>query len=159
MKLIECVPNFSEGRDRAVIDAITAEIAATTGAVLLDVDPGAATNRTVVTFLGGPEAVEEAAFRAIRQAAASPRRSVPGEVKSSRGTRTRASRVSETASTTIANAPAAAPAASGTRPERRPRATDSAVNREATIATTNAPNVVTKSAAGEAQSPNRSPRP
>jgi glutamate formiminotransferase/formiminotetrahydrofolate cyclodeaminase len=69
MKLIECVPNFSEGRDRAVIDAITAEISATTGAVLLDVDPGAATNRTVVTFIGGPEAVEEAAFRAIKKAA------------------------------------------------------------------------------------------
>jgi len=70
MKLIECVPNFSEGRDRAVIDAIAAEITATQGAVLLDVDPGAATNRTVVTFIGGPEAVEEAAFRAIKQAAA-----------------------------------------------------------------------------------------
>ncbi len=68
MKLIECVPNFSEGRDRTVIDAIAAEIAATPGALLLDVDPGAATNRTVVTFIGGPEAVEEAAFRAIRKA-------------------------------------------------------------------------------------------
>jgi glutamate formiminotransferase/formiminotetrahydrofolate cyclodeaminase len=70
MKLIECVPNFSEGRDRGVIDAIAAEIAATPGAVLLDVDPGAATNRTVVTFIGSPDAVEEAAFRAIRKAAA-----------------------------------------------------------------------------------------
>jgi glutamate formiminotransferase/formiminotetrahydrofolate cyclodeaminase len=69
MKLIECVPNFSEGRDRAVIDAITAEISGTDGALLLDVDPGAATNRTVVTFVGTPEAVEEAAFRAIRKAA------------------------------------------------------------------------------------------
>lgn len=69
MKLIECVPNFSEGRDRAVIDAIAAEIAGTPGAVLLDVDPGAATHRTVVTFIGGPEAVEEAAFRAIKKAA------------------------------------------------------------------------------------------
>jgi glutamate formiminotransferase/formiminotetrahydrofolate cyclodeaminase len=69
MKLIECVPNFSEGRDRAVIDAIAAEIAGTEGAALLDVDPGAATNRTVVTFLGPPEAVEEAAVRAIRKAA------------------------------------------------------------------------------------------
>jgi len=68
MKLIECVPNFSEGRDRAVIDAVAAEIAGTPGAVLLDVDPGAATNRTVVTFIGPPEAVEEAAFRAIRKA-------------------------------------------------------------------------------------------
>jgi glutamate formiminotransferase/formiminotetrahydrofolate cyclodeaminase len=70
MKLIECVPNFSEGRDRAVIDAIAAEIQATPGAMLLDVDPGAATNRTVVTFIGEPEAVEEAAFRAIKKAAA-----------------------------------------------------------------------------------------
>jgi glutamate formiminotransferase / formiminotetrahydrofolate cyclodeaminase len=70
MKLIECVPNFSEGRDRAVIDAIAAEISGTPGAVLLDVDPGAATNRTVVTFIGGPDAVEEAAFRAIKKAAA-----------------------------------------------------------------------------------------
>jgi glutamate formiminotransferase/formiminotetrahydrofolate cyclodeaminase len=69
MKLIECVPNFSEGRDRAVIDTITAEIEATDGAMLLDVDPGAATNRTVVTLIGTPEAVEEAAFRAIRKAA------------------------------------------------------------------------------------------
>jgi glutamate formiminotransferase/formiminotetrahydrofolate cyclodeaminase len=70
MKLIECVPNFSEGSDRGVIDAIAAAISATPGAVLLDVDPGAATNRTVVTFVGGPEAVEEAAFRAIKTAAA-----------------------------------------------------------------------------------------
>ncbi|HEX6850407.1 MAG TPA: glutamate formimidoyltransferase [Candidatus Polarisedimenticolaceae bacterium] len=69
MKLIECVPNFSEGRDRAVIDAIAAEISGTPGAMLLDVDPGAATNRTVVTFVGPPEAVGEAAFRAIRKAA------------------------------------------------------------------------------------------
>ncbi len=68
MKLIECVPNFSEGRDRAVIDEITSEISATPGAVLLDVDPGAATNRTVVTLAGPPEAAEEAAFRAIRRA-------------------------------------------------------------------------------------------
>jgi glutamate formiminotransferase/formiminotetrahydrofolate cyclodeaminase len=69
MKLIECVPNFSEGADRAVIDAITSEIASVDGAVLLDVDPGVATNRTVVTFVGTPEAVEEAAFRAIAKAA------------------------------------------------------------------------------------------
>ncbi|MEN8114294.1 MAG: glutamate formimidoyltransferase [Actinomycetota bacterium] len=69
MKLIECVPNFSEGRDMAVIDAITAEITGVDGAELLDVDPGAATNRTVVTFVGTPEAVEEAAFRAIAKAA------------------------------------------------------------------------------------------
>jgi len=69
MKLIECVPNFSEGRDRSVIDAIAAEIRGTPGAVLLDVDPGAATHRTVVTFVGEPDAVEEAAFRAIKKAA------------------------------------------------------------------------------------------
>jgi len=69
MKLIECVPNFSEGRDRTVIDAIVAEIQGTQGAMLLDVDPGAATNRTVVTFVGAPDVVEEAAFRAIRRAA------------------------------------------------------------------------------------------
>ena len=69
MKLIECVPNFSEGRDRAVVDAITAEIVRTEGVRLLDVDLGAATHRTVVTFEGAPEAVEEAAFRAIRTAA------------------------------------------------------------------------------------------
>jgi len=67
--LIECVPNFSEGRNRAVIDAIADAIRAVEGALLLDVDPGAATNRTVVTFLGPPEAVEEAAFRAIATAA------------------------------------------------------------------------------------------
>ena len=69
MKLIECVPNFSEGRDQSVIDSITREVSATPGAVLLDVDPGAATNRTVVTIAGPPEAVEEAAFRLIRKAA------------------------------------------------------------------------------------------
>jgi glutamate formiminotransferase/formiminotetrahydrofolate cyclodeaminase len=67
--LIECVPNFSEGGDRAVIDAITAEISDTEGAALLDVDPGIATNRTVVTFAGPPDAVVEAAFRAIKKAA------------------------------------------------------------------------------------------
>jgi glutamate formiminotransferase/formiminotetrahydrofolate cyclodeaminase len=69
MKLIECVPNFSEGADRGIIDAITAEIVAVDGAELLDVDPGVATNRTVVTLVGPPEAVEEAAFRAIAKAA------------------------------------------------------------------------------------------
>jgi len=69
VKLIECVPNFSEGRDRSIVDAIAAEISGTQGAVLLDVDPGRATNRTVVTLAGPPEAVEEAAFRAIRRAA------------------------------------------------------------------------------------------
>ncbi len=69
MKLIECVPNFSEGRDQTAIDTITAAISSVSGASLLDVDPGADTNRTVVTFVGGPEAVEEAAFAAIARAA------------------------------------------------------------------------------------------
>ena len=69
MKLIECVPNFSEGRNRDIIDAITGEISGTEGAMLLDVDPGAATNRTVVTFIGHPDAVVEAAFKAIARAA------------------------------------------------------------------------------------------
>ncbi len=68
MKVVECVPNFSEGRDAAKIDSITGEIAKTKGATLLDVDPGEATNRTVVTFVGSPEAVKEAAFRAIKRA-------------------------------------------------------------------------------------------
>jgi glutamate formiminotransferase/formiminotetrahydrofolate cyclodeaminase len=68
-KLIECVPNFSEGRDRGIIDAITGEIAKVAGATLLDVDPGEATNRTVVTFVATPEALVEAAFSAIRKAA------------------------------------------------------------------------------------------
>ncbi len=67
--LVECVPNFSEGRDRAVIDAIARAIAATAGVRLLDVDPGADTNRTVYTFVGAPEAVAEAAFRGAETAA------------------------------------------------------------------------------------------
>ncbi len=69
MKLIECVPNISEGRDVTVIDAITDEIVRTDGAELLDVDRGEATNRTVVTFVGTPGAVAEAAFRVIARAA------------------------------------------------------------------------------------------
>ncbi len=68
MKLVECVPNFSEGRDQNKIRAITAAIESVEGITLLDVDPGADTNRTVVTFVGDPEGVEEAAFRAIRTA-------------------------------------------------------------------------------------------
>jgi glutamate formiminotransferase/formiminotetrahydrofolate cyclodeaminase len=67
-KLVECVPNFSEGRDRAVIDAIADAIRATAGCALLDVDPGASTNRTVYTFVGGPEAVVEGALAAARVA-------------------------------------------------------------------------------------------
>ncbi len=67
-RLIACIPNFSEGRDRAVIDAITAEIAGVEGVKVLDVDPGRATNRTVVTFVGEPEAVLDAAVRAAAKA-------------------------------------------------------------------------------------------
>jgi glutamate formiminotransferase/formiminotetrahydrofolate cyclodeaminase len=67
-QLIECVPNFSEGRDMQLINRITAEIEKTEGVRLLDVDPGKATNRTVVTFVGTPEAVCEAAFRAVKKA-------------------------------------------------------------------------------------------
>ena len=67
-QLIECVPNFSEGRDRAVIDAIVAPIETVDGVRLLDVDPGHATNRTVVTFVGSPDAVIEAAVRSITRA-------------------------------------------------------------------------------------------
>ncbi|PYJ80099.1 MAG: glutamate formimidoyltransferase [Verrucomicrobia bacterium] len=68
-KLIECVPNFSEGRDLDVIRQITGTIESVDGVSLLDVDPGASTNRTVVTFVGGPEATVQAAFRAIQKAA------------------------------------------------------------------------------------------
>ena len=68
-KLIECVPNFSEGRDLDVIRQITGTIESVDGVSLLDVDPGASTNRTVVTFVGGPEAMVQAAFRAIQKAA------------------------------------------------------------------------------------------
>jgi glutamate formiminotransferase/formiminotetrahydrofolate cyclodeaminase len=67
-RIVECVPNFSEGRDREKIAAITAVIETVPGAVLLDVDPGADTNRTVVTLVGSPDAVVEAAFRAIAKA-------------------------------------------------------------------------------------------
>ncbi len=67
-KLIECVPNFSEGRDLAVIKQITDVIEKSEGVKLLDVDPGAATNRTVVTFVGTPDEVLEAAFQAVRKA-------------------------------------------------------------------------------------------
>lgn len=68
-QLIECVPNFSEGRDMNIIRQITDEIERTGGVKLLDVDPGKATNRTVVTFVGTPDAVIEAAFQAIKKAA------------------------------------------------------------------------------------------
>ena len=68
-QIIECVPNFSEGRDKAVIDAITAEIEKGGEVKLLDVDPGEATNRTVVTFVGEPEAVAEALRQLVRRIA------------------------------------------------------------------------------------------
>ena len=68
-QLIECVPNFSEGRDMSIIKQITDEIERVEGVKLLDVDPGKATNRTVVTFVGEPEPVVQAAFLAIKKAA------------------------------------------------------------------------------------------
>jgi glutamate formiminotransferase/formiminotetrahydrofolate cyclodeaminase len=68
-RIIECVPNFSEGRDLSVIKKITDTIELVKGVKLLDVDPGNATNRTVVTFVGEPELVIEAAFQAIKKAA------------------------------------------------------------------------------------------
>ncbi len=66
--IIECVPNFSEGRNLDLIRQITDQIRQTDGVRLLNVDPGKATNRTVVTFVGGPDAVIEAAFMAIKKA-------------------------------------------------------------------------------------------
>lgn len=68
-RIIECVPNFSEGRDKEVINQITTAIEAAADVRLLDVDPGEATNRTVVTFVGEPEAVVEAAFAGVKRAA------------------------------------------------------------------------------------------
>ncbi len=67
-KIVECVPNFSEGHDLALIEQITSSIAQVEGVTLLDVDSGADTNRTVVTFIGGPEAAVEAAFQGIKRA-------------------------------------------------------------------------------------------
>ncbi|MDR0541261.1 MAG: glutamate formimidoyltransferase [Dysgonamonadaceae bacterium] len=68
-QLIECVPNFSEGRDRTIINRIVDEIKSVDGVQVIDIDPGKATNRTVVTFVGDPESVCEAAFRAVKKAA------------------------------------------------------------------------------------------
>ncbi|MBN2697687.1 MAG: glutamate formimidoyltransferase [Bacteroidales bacterium] len=68
-KILECVPNFSEGNDLSIIRQITGLIETVEGVKLLDVDPGRTTNRTVVTFVGNPEAVVEAAFLAVRKAA------------------------------------------------------------------------------------------
>ncbi|MFZ1751613.1 MAG: glutamate formimidoyltransferase, partial [Saprospiraceae bacterium] len=67
-KIIECVPNFSEGRDMNIIKQITDEIQKVEGIKLLDVDPGKATHRTVVTFVGHPDVVIEAAYQAIKKA-------------------------------------------------------------------------------------------
>jgi len=67
-KLVECVPNFSEGRDTSIIQKITESIKSVPEVALLNVDPGASTNRTVVTFVGSPEGVVEAAFRAAKTA-------------------------------------------------------------------------------------------
>lgn len=68
-QLIECVPNFSEGNDMNIINQITAAMKTVEGISVIDVDPGKATNRTVVTMVGEPEAVCEAAFRAVKKAA------------------------------------------------------------------------------------------
>lgn len=68
-QIVECVPNFSEGRRQKVIDAIVAAISGVAGVKVLDVKPDADHNRTVVTFIGGPEAVEEATFQGIAKAA------------------------------------------------------------------------------------------
>jgi glutamate formiminotransferase/formiminotetrahydrofolate cyclodeaminase len=68
-KLVECVPNISEGRDQGIIDAVTSVVGEVDGVHLLDVDPGAETNRTVITFIGSPAGVAEAAFRVVKRAA------------------------------------------------------------------------------------------
>jgi glutamate formiminotransferase / formiminotetrahydrofolate cyclodeaminase len=68
MRIVECVPNFSEGRDESIIEAIADAVRQCDGVKLLDVDPGASTNRTVVTFVGEPDAVLEAAFQAAATA-------------------------------------------------------------------------------------------
>src|SRR5690554_1001326 len=68
MKLMECVPNFSEGRDMAVLEAIANAMKSVKNVSLLDMDPGADTNRTVYTLAGEPEAVVEAAFQGIKKA-------------------------------------------------------------------------------------------
>jgi len=68
-QIIECVPNISEGRNKAIIKQVTDEIERVKGVKLLDVDPGEATNRTVITFVGSPDAVLEAAFQCVKKAA------------------------------------------------------------------------------------------
>ena len=68
LRLVECVPNFSEGKNTVKIDDIVSQIASVSGVMVLDVDPGADTNRTVVTMVGTPEAIEKGAFRGIKRA-------------------------------------------------------------------------------------------
>ena len=68
-QIVECVPNISEGRNKEVIKQVTDEIERVKGVKLLDVDPGEATNRTVITFVGTPDVVMEAAFRCVQKAA------------------------------------------------------------------------------------------
>ncbi|MFN9394075.1 MAG: glutamate formimidoyltransferase, partial [Flavobacteriales bacterium] len=67
-RIVECVPNISEGRDKTKIQAIASVVETVPGVMLLDIDPGASTNRTVITFAGEPEAVTEAAFLLIKKA-------------------------------------------------------------------------------------------
>ena len=67
-RLVECVPNFSEGRDLQKIEQILEAVRAVSGVEILDVDPGAETNRTVVTLVGAPEVIGEAAFQAVKRA-------------------------------------------------------------------------------------------
>ena len=68
MKIIECVPNFSEGKDLSIIKQITDSMESVGGITLLDVDPGADTNRTVVTIVGNPDSVIQSAFFGIKKA-------------------------------------------------------------------------------------------
>ena len=69
-QLIECVPNISEGRDMNIINQVVAEVEKVDGVKLLDVDPGATTNRTVITFVGEPHNVCQAAFNLVKKAQA-----------------------------------------------------------------------------------------
>src|SRR3954462_4159948 len=68
MKIVECVPNISEGRRKEIYEVVAEAAASVNGVTLLNVDPGADTNRTVITFVGEPERVAEAAFRLIQKA-------------------------------------------------------------------------------------------
>ena len=66
-QIVECVPNISEGRNKGIIKQVTDEIERVKGVMLLDVDPGEATNRTVITFVGSPDVVVEAAFQCVKK--------------------------------------------------------------------------------------------